>query len=284
MTAPQSISPATTPPSVSAHADRHSGVAAAVSPAAETTIRTPSAGLVAGWSGIHAGDVTLPLYYARPPGPGPFPVVLVVQEIFGVHEHIADVVRRLALLGYLAIAPELYVRQGDPRTTVDLTVLRRDFVSKADDAVVLADLDRAVSWAATQGGDLARLAITGFCWGGRITWLYAAHEASVKAAVAWYGRLDGERTPHTPQHPIDVAGRLLAPVLGLYGGQDQGIPLTQVEAMRAALAAANSPSRIEVFPDAPHAFYADYRPSYRADAAAAGWKQLVSWFAQHGVA
>jgi carboxymethylenebutenolidase len=278
------IAPAAAPTPASTSAERHQGVAVAAQPPAATTITTASVGLLTGWSGVDTGDVTLPLYYARPPGPGPFPVVLVVQEIFGVHEHIADVVRRLALLGYLAIAPELYVRQGDPRTAVDLTVLRRDFVSKADDAVVLADLDRAVSWAATQGGDLARLAITGFCWGGRITWLYAAHEASVKAAVAWYGRLDGERTPHTPQHPIDVAGRLLAPVLGLYGGQDQGITLSQVETMRAALSAANSPSRIEVFPDAPHAFYADYRPSYRADAAADGWKQLVSWFAQHGVA
>jgi carboxymethylenebutenolidase len=284
MAPPKPAIPPVTPSSASAHAERHAGLAVAAQPQAATTIHTSNVGLVAGWSGVAAGDLTLPLYYARPAGPGPFPVVLVVQEIFGVHEHIGDVARRLAHLGYLAIAPELYFRQGDPRTAVDLTVLRRDFVSKADDAVVLADLDRAVSWAATQGGDLARLAITGFCWGGRITWLYAAHEAWIKAAVAWYGRLDGERGPITPQQPIDVAVRLHAPVLGLYGGQDQGIPLSQVEAMRSALAAAGSQSRIQVYPDAPHAFHADYRPSYRAEAAADGWKQLVSWFAQHGVA
>jgi carboxymethylenebutenolidase len=215
---------------------------------------------------------------------GPFPVVLVVQEIFGVHEHIKDVCRRFAKEGYLAIAPEMYARQGDPSKFADWKQLFAEIVSKVPDAQVMSDLDAAVAWAGkSSSGDVKRVAVTGFCWGGRITWLYAAHSANLKAGVAWYGRLVGQATELQPKYPLDVAAALKAPVLGLYGGQDQGIPLADGEKMRAALAAAKSPSEIVVFPDAPHGFLADYRPSYRAADAAEAWKQCLAWFRRHGV-
>ena len=271
------------PPAVVAPAPATSGVAKAAQPAAATTIHTPADGLEVGWNQVAVGDAQLPVYLAKPAGPGPFPVVVVIQEIFGVHEHIADVTRRLAKLGYLAVAPELYFRLGDPKQARDVDTLRAQFVAKTGDAQVLADLDAAVAWAGTRGGDLDRLAVTGFCWGGRITWLYAAHQPKVKAAVAWYGRLTGDASELSPRHPLDVAAQLQAPVLGLYGGQDQGIPLATVEAQRAALKAAGGRSEIHVYPDAPHAFFADYRPSYRPEAAADGWQRLQAWFAQHGV-
>lgn len=258
--------------------------APAAQPVAATTITTPTDGLVAQWDVVQTADgKQMPVYIAKPQGNGPFPVVIVVQEIFGVHAHIADVTRRFAKLGYVAVAPELYFRLGEPTKAPDIDTLRRDFVSKTGDEQVMGDIDRAMAWAATQGGDVNRLGVTGFCWGGRITWLYAAHQPKVKAAVAWYGRLTGDKTPLNPQQPIDVAGELKAPVLGLYGGKDQGIPLESVEAQRAALAAAGSTSQIVVYPDAPHAFHADYRASYRADAATDGWRRLQEWFAANGV-
>ncbi|GDY14369.1 carboxymethylenebutenolidase [Planctomycetota bacterium] len=274
---PPIIAPAPAPSATAA------AIAKAVQPAAATTIHTSADGLSAGWSTVDVDGGKLPVYFAKPTGAGPFPVVIVVQEVFGVHEHIADIARRFAKLGYLAVAPELYFRLGDPKQAPDIDTLRRDFVSKTPDAQVLADLDRTVEWASTQAGDTSRLGLTGFCWGGRITWLYAAHQPKLKAAVAWYGRLTGDKTANSPAHPVDLAAALKAPVLGLYGGQDQGIPLTAVEAQRAALAAAKAPSEIVVYPDAPHAFYADYRPSYRAEAAADGWKRLLAWFAANGV-
>jgi carboxymethylenebutenolidase len=254
-----------------------------------TTITTSASGLDTRWSTVAAHDGTqLPVYLARPTGPGPFPVVIVVQEIFGVHAHIADVARRLARIGYLAVAPELFYRQGDPVSAPDLETLRRDFVGPTADAQVIQDLDRTMAWTSTQGGDPGRVGLTGFCWGGRIAWLYAAHQPQLKAVVAWYGRLSGDRTANQPQHPIDVAGRIQVPVLGLYGGQDQGIPLTAVDAQRAAVSLASSSSlasasEIVVYPEAPNAFHADYRASYRPDAAADGWQRLLAWFSQHGV-
>ena len=214
---------------------------------------------------------------------GPFPIVLVVQEIFGVHEYIRDVCRRLAKLGYLAVAPELYFRQGNPATISDIPTLMRTIVAKVPDAQVMADLDATAGWAASHGGDPARLAITGFCWGGRIAWLYAAHAPGLKAAVAWYGRLVGEATANTPLFPIDVIGALKAPVLGLYGGADPSIPLESIERMRSALKGAKVATDIVVYPDAPHAFHADYRPSYREDAAKDGWHRLQEWLKSHGV-
>ena len=257
------------------------GFALAVQPVqASTAISTDATGLTAGDATIALEGGALPVYFARPASETKLPVVLVVQEIFGVHEYIRDVCRRLAQEGYLAIAPELFFRQGDPRTIANVGEILQGIVSKVPDGQVLADLDACASWAATQGGDPDWLAITGFCWGGRITWLYAAHNPKVKSGVAWYGRVDGVPSDMTPKHPVDIADALHAPVLGLYGGQDQGIPMTDVDMMRDALEKAGSRSTIHVYPDAPHAFHADYRPSYRKAEAEDGWKRLLAWFAQ----
>jgi len=260
------------------------GFALAAGPLAASTITTPERGLEAGWVSIPAAEGTLRAYRARPAGANRLPTVLVVQEIFGVHAHIQDICRRLARLGYLAIAPDLFARQGDVSRLPDIASIRA-VVSRVPDAQVMADLDATAAWAAASGeGDRGRLGITGFCWGGRITWLYAAHNPRLRAGVAWYGRLAGTSSELQPTEVIALAGRLKAPVLGLYGGKDEGIPLESVERMRRALEAARSPSRIEVFPEAPHAFHADYRPSYRAREAAEGWKQMRAWFRTHGVA
>jgi carboxymethylenebutenolidase len=261
------------------------GFAAAVQPVrADTVITTSAEGLTAGEVTIPVADGEIPAYRAMPAKGGPFPVVLVVQEIFGVHEHIKDVCRRFAREGYCAIAPELYARQGDVSKLTDYREIFAQVVSKVPDAQVMSDLDAAVAWAARSGiGDAARAGVTGFCWGGRITWLYAAHNPKLKAGVAWYGRLAGGPTELQPKYPLDLAAELQAPVLGLYGGQDQGIPLADVEKMRAALAAAKQPSEIVVFPDAPHGFHADYRPSYRAAEAKDGWERCLAWFRRNGV-
>lgn len=260
------------------------GFAAAALPVrADTVVTTDANGLTAGEVKIPVADGEIPAYRAMPASGGPFPVVLVVQEIFGVHEHIKDVCRRFAKEGYLAIAPELYARQGDVSKLTDYREIFAQVVSKVPDAQVMSDLDAAAAWAGKSGsGDAARVAVTGFCWGGRITWLYAAHSPTVKAGVAWYGRLAGQSTELQPRYPIDLVDELKAPVLGLYGGQDQGIPLEDVEKMRAALKSAGKPSEIVVFQDAPHGFHADYRPSYRADDARAGWEQCLAWFRRHG--
>jgi carboxymethylenebutenolidase len=228
----------------------------------------------------------MPAYRAAPEGRTQLPVVLVLSEIFGVHEHIADVARRFAKQGYLAIAPEFFVRQGDAKSFTDIPRLQAEIISKVPDAQVMGDLDAAVTWAAANGGDMTRLGVTGFCWGGRITWLYSARNPNVQAGVAWYGRLVGQNTPLTPEHPVDLAGKLKAPVLGLYGGADQGIPLDSVEKMKTALAsgsAAAKRSEFMVYPDAPHAFHADYRPSFRKEVAEDGWKRCLAWFKTHGV-
>lgn len=260
-----------------------SGFALAVQPVLAKAIQTSSQGLIAGAVKISVPDGSIPAYRAMPAKGGPFPIVLVVQEIFGVHEHIQDICRRLAKLGYLAIAPELFVRQGDVSklTTIEQIL---PIVQKVPDSQVLADLDTTVAWAQASGkGNAARLGITGFCWGGRITWLYAAHNPSVKAGVAWYGRLVGEHTPLQPQYPIDIAPLLKVPVLGLYGGQDNSIPIATIEEMKAALKRTGSPSEIVVYPDAPHGFFADYRPSYRPQDAVAAWQHLQAWFRKYGV-
>lgn len=263
------------------------GYAAAAAPVmAQTAIQTPAQGLVAGMVQIDVSGFQMPAYRAAPAGRGNLPVVLVVQEIFGVHEYIADVCRRLAHAGYLAIAPALYARQGDPAQYSEVARLLSELVAKVPDAQVLGDLDATVRWAGAHGGDLARVGITGFCWGGRITWLYAAH-GPVKAGVAWYGRLAGEASALTPRHPLDVAAALKAPVLGLYGEKDSGIPLDTVDKMKEALrkgSAAAQASEFVVYPDAPHAFHADYRPSFRKEAAEDGWKRALAWLRQHGVA
>ena len=264
------------------------GFALAVQPVmAQTSITTDSEGLTAGEVQVPTADGTMPAYRAQPAQGSHFPVILVVQEIFGVHEYIKDACRRLAKLGYQAIAPELYARQGDPRQYTAIPDILANVVSKVPDSQVMADLDASVAWAKANGGDTKRLGITGFCWGGRITWLYAAHNPGVKAGVAWYGRLTSPASEMTPRHPLDVAGKLNGPVLGLYGGQDAGIPQDTVEKMKSALAESAQPaskaSVIHVYPDAPHAFHADYRPSYRKTEAEDGWKRMNEWFRKHGV-
>jgi len=264
------------------------GFALAVQPVmAQTAITTDSEGLTAGEVQVSTADGNMPAYRAQPAQGSHFPVILVVQEIFGVHEYIKDTCRRLAKLGYQAIAPELYARQGDPRQYTAIPDILANVVSKVPDSQVMADLDACVAWAKANGGDIQRLGVTGFCWGGRITWLYAAHNPGVKAGVAWYGRLTSPASDMTPRHPLDVAGELNAPVLGLYGGQDAGIPQATVANMKSALAgSANPPSKasaIHVYPDAPHAFHADYRPSYRKTEAEDGWKRMSAWFRKHGV-
>lgn len=262
------------------------GFAMSVQPiCAQTAIVTDSAGLTAGEVKIPAVGGDMPAYRAMPAAGGPHPVVLVVQEVFGVHEHIKDVSRRLAKAGYMAIAPELYARQGDPSKITDIRELITNVVAKVPDAQVMGDLDAATAWARGNGGDVAKLAITGFCWGGRIVWLYSAHNPAVKAGVAWYGPLvpPAAVSPLQPKHPVEIAADLKAPVLGLYGAADGGIPVENVEQMKAALKAANKPGEFMVYPDTPHAFNADYRPSYRKPAADDGWKRMLEWFKKSGV-
>ena len=259
------------------------GFAIAVQPVSAKTITTDSKGLIAGEVQIPVKDGTIPAYRAQPTKGENFPVILVIQEIFGVHAYIQDVCRRLAKLGYLAIAPELFYRQGDVLKLTDIAQIR-SIVSKVPDAQVFADLDATVDWAVKSAkGDLQKIGITGFCWGGRMTWLYSAHNPKVKAGVAWYGRLVGESTELTPKHPVDIAQMLSVPVLGLYGGQDTGIPLDTVEQMRDRLKGCSTSSEIVVYPEAPHAFHADYRPSYRQKEAEDGWKRLQAWFKKNGV-
>ncbi|MBE7419015.1 MAG: dienelactone hydrolase family protein [Ideonella sp.] len=265
-----------------------SGFAAAVLPvAAQTAIKTDSTGLTAGEVTIPVGEFKMPAYRAAPAGKASAPVVLVVSEIFGVHEYIADVARRFAKAGYFAVAPELFVRQGDVGSYGEIAKLVSEVIVKVPDAQVMGDLDASVAWAKAQGADASKLAITGFCWGGRIAWLYDAHNPGVKAAVPWYGRLVGAPNPLQPTQPVELAGKLAGPVLGLYGGADGGIPLDTVDKMKAALrqgSAAAKQSEFVVYPDAPHAFHADYRSSYRQSAAEDGWKRCLAWLAAHGVA
>jgi carboxymethylenebutenolidase len=246
---------------------------------AQTAITTSTAGLTAGVVDING----LAIYRAQPAGGKNLPTVLVVSEIFGVHEYIADVCRRLAKLGYLAIAPELFARYGDPRKLTNIQTILDSIISKVADKEVMADLDACANWAKRNGGDAARLGITGFCWGGRITWLYSAHNPAVKAGVAWYGRIDGEVNERTTRWPLDAAGEIKGAVLGLYGGKDQGIPLDDVESMKDALAKTGGKSQIHVYADAGHAFHADYRPTYRKAEAEDGWQRLQAWFKQHGL-
>lgn len=262
----------------------NNGFTPAVSPIASTTVITESDDILSGETSIPTQGENMPAFYAKPRNAtGPLPVILVVQEIFGVHEHIRDVCRRLATEGYMAIAPELYFRQGDPADYNDISTLLNELVSKVPDTQVLADLDHVANWASRHGGDMRNMAITGFCWGGRITWLYVAHNPQLKAGVAWYGKLVGDKTMKQQQQPVDIAAGLAAPVLGLYGGKDDSIPQDTVETMRRALQAANSTSEIVVYPDAGHAFNADYRPSYHEESAKDGWQRMLAWFQQHGV-
>ncbi|MBK7684758.1 MAG: dienelactone hydrolase family protein [Rhodocyclaceae bacterium] len=260
------------------------GFALATQPiAAQSVITTDSEGMIAGEIKVPVADGEMVAYRAAPVNAKNTSVVLVVSEIFGAHEYIRDVCRRFAKLGYIAIAPELFARYGDPRSYTSIPDLFANVVSKADDAVVMSDLDACVAWAGKNGGDTAKLAITGFCWGGRITWLYAVHNPKVAAAVAWYGKLDGNPTKLQPAYPIDLVAKIQTPVLGLYGAADQGIPLSDVDAMRQALEKQGSKSQIHVYDGVGHAFHADYRPSYRKTEAIDGWQRLLAWFKNNGV-
>jgi carboxymethylenebutenolidase len=259
------------------------GFALAVRPAAAGTIATDADGLEAGAVDIPVDGGRIPAYRARPAGKTEVPVVLVVQEIFGVHEYIRDICRRLAKSGYFAVAPELYARQGDVSGIASVAEILKSVVSRVPDAQVMADLDATLRWAGQSGADTTRAAITGFCWGGRIVWLYTAQRPAMKCGVAWYGRLAGAPTELQPRSPIDSAESLRVPVLGLYGGKDEGIPSADVERMRAVLARGASRSELVVYPDAPHGFHADYRPSYRAEAAADGWSRALAWLRAAGL-
>ena len=264
------------------------GFAAAVLPVqAQSVIQTSADGLQAGWVNVDVAGFAMRAYRAAPAGRSNLPVVMVVPEIFGVHEHICDVTRRLAHQGYLAIAPDLMQRQGDPSTISDVSKIISEVVSKVPDVQVMQDLDATFDWATRNGGDVKRVAITGFCWGGRIVWMYTARQTRLRAAASWYGQVNGKRGPLTPTQPIDLMRDLHAPTLGLYGGADTGIPADHVELMRAALQSrsdAAQDSIIHVYPGVPHAFHADYRPSYRAPAAQDGWQRLLAWLKQNGVA
>jgi carboxymethylenebutenolidase len=259
--------------------------ALAVRPVRADAIVTSEEGLVAGEVRVPSGKIELAAYRARPATGGPFPVVLVVHEIFGVHAYVEDVVRRLAKAGYFAIAPNLYQRHGDPTRLSSVEEIIQRIVVRVPDAEVMGDLDATLAWAGADGqADVSRAAVTGFCWGGRIVWLYCAQQSKLRCGVAWYGRLVGEPGALTPKHPIDVAGQQGVPVLGLYGSDDPGIPQASVLAMRAKLSEAGSESQIVVFPGAPHGFHADYRDSYRPLAASEGWRRMLGWLREHGVA
>jgi len=261
------------------------GFAAAVLPVcAQSVVKTDAAGLAAGEVTVMVNGQAVPVYRAQPEGETNLPVILVISEIFGVHEYVADVARRFAKLGYLALAPSLFVRQGDPGAYKSVAEIQKEVISKVPDAQVMADLDAVVAWAKANGGNTAKLGVTGFCWGGRITWLYSAHNPKVKAGVAWYGRLVGSSTALTPTHPVDIAAKLKTPILGLYGAQDGGIPVTTVVEMKEALAKGSSKSEFVLFKNSGHAFHADYRPNYVEADAKEGWKHCLAWFKANGVA
>jgi carboxymethylenebutenolidase len=259
------------------------GFALAVQPIAAATITTDTKGITAGEVKIPTSDGEMPAYRAMPAKGTNFPTILVVQEIFGVHEYIKDICRRLAKGGYMAVAPALYARQGDVSQMSDIQQIIREVVSKVPDSQVMSDLDATADWAAANSGDASKLGATGFCWGGRIVWMYAAHSDRLKAGVAWYGRLITPPNDQSPTNPIDVADKLKAPVLGLYGGKDQGIPMESVEKMQAALKAADSKSMFQVYPESGHGFHADYRDSYREVDAKSAWQRMLIWFKKNGV-
>ena len=246
-------------------------------------IHTDTQGIEAGETKIPVADGQLPGYFAHPAGTGPFPVVVVIEEIFGVHEYIKDTCRRFAHAGYFAVAPELYARLADLSKMTDVGAIIRDVIAKAPDATVMSDLDSAVAWADANGGDATRLAVTGFCRGGRNTWMYAAHNPKLKAAVAWYGPVAGPTSPIQPTMPIDIADKLQCPLLGLYGGKDSSIKQEDVQAAAARAKAAGKDVQIVIYADAGHGFHADYRPSYNAADAADGWHKALAWFQSHGV-
>jgi carboxymethylenebutenolidase len=261
-----------------------SGFTTAVARAQKAPIHTDDTGLLAGEVKIPVGDGPLPAYRAQPQGAGPFPIVVVIEEIFGVHEYIKDVCRRLAKLGYLAVAPELYARIGDPSKYATPQEIFQNIILKAPDETMLSDLSAAASWAAANGGDIRRLGVTGFCRGGRDAWLFAEHDKRLKAAVAWYGPVKGPVSEIQPHTPTDDASALSCPLLGLYGGNDPSIHPADVHAAAQIATDAGHTVQIKIFPDAGHGFHADYRDTYNRAAAEQGWQDMLAWFKANGVA
>ena len=259
-----------------------SGLAAGLSRPVSATITTDTRGLSAGGVKIPVAKLTIPGYRAMPARGGPFSCLIVIHETYGLSEHVKDLCRRLAKAGYFAIAPNLFAREGDPRESLEK--LRAVQASVPDDQV-MSDLDATATWAKHTGkADVSRLGVVGFGWGGRIAWLYAAHDPAPRASVAWYGHFKRPATPQEPRHPLDVVSELKAPVLGLYGAADGGIPVGDVDTMRAALEAAGKDAQIVVYPDAHHAFNADDRPNnYQPEAAQAAWQRMLGWLNEHGV-
>jgi len=245
-------------------------------------IRTDTQGLIAGDAKIKIGDQDMPVYFAKPAGTSAPPVVLVAMEIFGLHEYIKDVTRRLAKLGIFAVAPDYYFRMGDLTKITDMQQLF-PLVNSKPDTELFSDLDATVAWAKAQGGDTNRLGIIGFCRGGRTVWLYSTHNAALKAGVAFYGSLMDPASSAMPKNAYQLANEVKEPVLGLYGAEDTGITPDQVERMKAALQAAGKTADFKVYPGAPHGFHADYRPSYRKDAADDAWQQMQTWFKTYGI-
>ena len=260
-----------------------SGFTLATQRAEAQAIHTGTAGIETGETRIPTTDGQLPAYFAKPPGSGPFPVILVNEEIFGVHEYIKDVCRRWAKLGYFAVATEYYARIGDLSKMTDVKQIIADVIARAPDAQYMADLDSTAAWAMGNGGDAARLGVMGFCRGGRQTWLYAAHSSRLKAAVAFYGPLLGAASPIQPRSALDLAADIQCPLLGLYGGADSSISADSVRQAEARAKAAGKIADIVIYPDAGHGFHADYRPSYRQADAEDAWNRAVAWFARFGV-
>lgn len=268
---------------MSASAAVAAGYTLAAGPVRAQVITTDANGLQTGDAKIKVGSEEMPAYFARPAGNTKAPVIIVAMEIFGLHEYIRDVTRRLAKLGAFAVAPDYYFRKGVDLTKVSEIKDLLPVVNAKPDAELLSDLDATVAWAESQGGDAARLGIIGFCRGGRTVWEYAAHSGALKAGVAFYGTLIDSANPLWPKSPMQLAPEMKAPVLGLYGGADSGIPVAQVDQMKAALEQNKKAAEFRIYPEAPHGFHADYRGSYRKDAAEDAWKQAQAWFRKYGV-
>ncbi|BEV46539.1 dienelactone hydrolase family protein [Afipia carboxidovorans] len=259
------------------------GYTLAAGPVRADVIVTDETGLETGNATIKVMGGDMPGYFARPKGvPNP-PIVLVAMEVFGLHEYIKDVTRRLGKLGAFAVAPDYYFRAGTDLTRIKDIPQLMPIVNAKADSELLSDLDATAAWAVSQGGDGNRLGIIGFCRGGRAVWEYAAHSTQLKAGVAFYGSLVDPPNPLWPKSPTQLAGEMKAPVLGLYGAEDQGIPVAQVDAMKAALAAAGKTAEFRIFPGAPHGFHADYRPSYRKEPAEQAWADMQAWFKKYNV-
>ncbi len=262
------------------------GFALAASPVMAQVISTSTDGLEAGEVKVPTADGDIPAYRAMPASGGPFPTIVVIEEIFGVHEHIRDICRRLAKLGYFAIAPELFAREGDPGKA-DIKTILTDNVPKVPDAQAMTDLDASVAFAKASGhADTNKLGTIGYCWGGRMVWLFAAHDPKLKAAIAFYGILGGAASPTSaikPKNPVDFGASITVPVLGLYGGKDDNIPADLIATMQAELKTGSTESKIIVYPDTPHGFFADYRPSYRPEVAHDAWSKALAWLKDHGV-